>query len=248
MAVEYGLQHDRTMIELHTMVPAYGLPTFTPFGLKLIAYLHLTNIPFRMVEEVNPNHGPKGKFPWLVDGSHVVADSDFVVRHLIAHHGANLDAGMTDVQRAHAHALRRMVEESLCFCILYFRWVDTATYRLATDVALGALPSLVRTCVRPLVRRRILRDLRGQGISRHSGEEVAELGRADLHALAEQLGEQDYLFGATPRLVDASAAAFLAVLLYPPFDNPLKRQAQQLSNLVAYAERMRCLCFETLAS
>lgn len=236
------------MIELHTMVPAYGLPTFTPFGLKLIAYLSLTNVPFRIVEEVNPNQGPKGKFPWLVDGSHVVADSDFVVRHLIAHHGADLDAGMTDAHRAHAHALRRMVEESLCFCILYYRWVDTSTYRLATDVALGALPSLVRTCVRPLVRQRILRDLRGQGIGRHRAEEVAALGCADLNALAEQLGGQDYLFGSIPRLVDTSAAAFLAVLFYPPFDNPLKRRAQQLPNLVAYAERMRRLCFDAPAS
>lgn len=234
------------MLELHTMVPAFGLPTFTPFGLKLIAYMRLAGLDFRVVEEVDPRRGPKGKFPWLVDGDATIADSDFVVRHLVAHHGADLDAGLSVAQRAHAHSLRRMVEESLCFCILYYRWLEDSTYRAATEVALASMARPVRGVVRPLIRRRILRDLWGQGIGRHSAAEVAELGGEDLEALSAGLdAAQGYLLGAEPTAVDASAAGFLAVLLYPPFDNPLRRRLERLPNLVAYTDRMRGLCFDT---
>jgi glutathione S-transferase len=231
------------MLSLHTLVPAFGLPTFTPFGLKLIAHMRLARLPFRIVVEVNPGRGPKGKLPWLVDDGKVIADSDFIVRHLAAEHGADLDTDLTITQRAQAHGLRRMLEESLCFSVLYFRWVDEATYRAATDVLLASMPGALRAVVRPLVRRRILRDLRGQGVARHAPDEVAALGIADLDALAAQLGDQPFLFGATPHAVDTSAAAFLAVILYPPFEHPLKRHAGTLDNLVAYTDRMRDLCW-----
>ena len=225
------------------MVPAFGLPTFTPFGLKLIAYMRLAGLDFRLVEEHDPRRGPKGKFPWLVDGPVQVADSDFVVRHLIAHHGADLDAGLDHHQRVVGHALRRMIEESLCFSILYYRWADVPTSRAATEVALGGMPWALRRLVRPLIRRRILRDLWGQGVGRHGGDEVAQLGCADLEALSGQLRGQDYLLGPSASALDASAAAFLAVVLYPPFDNPLKQRLSQLPNLVAYTHRMAERCF-----
>ncbi|HJL20454.1 MAG TPA: glutathione S-transferase family protein [Sandaracinaceae bacterium LLY-WYZ-13_1] len=226
------------MIELHTMVPAFGLPTFTPFGLKLILYLRMASLPFRIVVEHDPSRGPKGKFPWIVDGERTLADSGFIVRYLEERFNPGLDHHLTAEARARAHALRRMLEESLCFSILYFRWVDDATYRTATDVALVGMPRPVRAVARPLIRRRILRDLRGQGVLRHAPEEVAQLGRADLDALAQQLGDQPHVMGAKPCSLDATVAAFLAVLLRVPFDNPLARAARRHDNLVRYTNRM----------
>jgi glutathione S-transferase len=231
------------MLVLHTMLPAFGLSTFTPFGLKLMAYLRLTKLPFEVVTEVDPGRGPKQKFPWLVDGDVTLGDSDFIVRYLRERYGADLDANLDAADSARAHALRRMIEESLCFSILYFRWTDRAACRAATDVALASMPSAVRAVVRPLIRRRILRDLRGQGVGRHRPDEVLALGGADLDVLATTLGNQAFLIGQTPTLLDTSAAAFLAVILYPPLDHPLKRHALQRENLVAYTNRMRDLCW-----
>jgi glutathione S-transferase len=225
------------------MVPAFGLPTFTPFGLKLMAYMRLTALPFQVVTEVDPGRGPKRKFPWLVDGDVTLGDSDFIVRHLRDRYGLDLDADLQAASRARAHALRRMIEESLCFSILYFRWFDMETCRAATDVALASMPWALRATVRPLIRRRILRDLRGQGIGRHRPEEVLALGGADLDVLAETLGDQPFLLGPTPHLADTSAAAFLAVILYPPFDNLLQRRLLRHDNLVRYTGRMRDLCW-----
>lgn len=227
------------MIELHTMVPAFGLPTFTPFGLKLILYLRMASLPFRIVVEHDPSRGPRGKFPWIVDGDRTVADSGFIVGYLEERYAPGLDDHLTSAERARAHALRRMIEESLCFSILYFRWVDDATYRTATDAALVGMPGPVRAVARPLIRRRILRDLRGQGVLRHTPEEVARLGGDDLDALAHQLGDRPYVMGDAPCSLDATAAAFLAVLLHVPFDNPLARAGRRHDNLVRYTDRMR---------
>ena len=225
------------------MVPSWGLPTFTPFGLKLIAYMKLAAIPFRVVVEHDPRRGPKGKFPWIVDDGTVVGDSGFIVRHLIARHGDRLDGWLDPQARGIAHAHRRMVEESLCFSLLFFRWTDDETYLRATDVALAGMPVLLRGVARPLIRRRILRDLWGQGVLRHARSEVLELAASDLDALAVQLGERPFMLGDRPCSLDATVGAFLAVLLLPPLENELKLHAQSLPALVRYCERMRELCF-----
>jgi glutathione S-transferase len=232
------------MIELHTMAPAWGLPTFTPFGLKLIAYMRLCELPFRVVVEGNPARGPKGKFPWIVDAGATIGDSGFIVQHLVDAHGARLDGWHSDRDRALAHALCRMIEESLCFSILYFRWTDDSTYRAATDEALRAMPAPVRALARPLIRRRVLRDLWGQGVGRHERSEVLHLGRDDLDALACVLGDREYLLGDRPSAVDASASAFLSVLLRPPLEFELVSHARTHANLVAYERRMALRCFE----
>lgn len=234
------------MIELHTMAPAWSLPTFTPFGLKLIAYMRLCELPFRVVVEANPMRGPKHKFPWIVDAGTTIADSGFIVRHLIDVHGADLDRWHSDHERALAHALRRMIEESLCFTILYFRWTDEPAYRAATDEALRSLPAPMRALARPLIRRRILRDLWGQGVGRHQRAEVVRLGQDDLDALASMLGDREYLLGDRPSAVDASAAAFLSVLLQPPIELELVGVARSHANLVAYERRMAQRCFTAL--
>lgn len=236
------------MIELHTMVPAWDLPTFTPFGLKLLAYMRLCEIPFRIVVEHNPARGPKGKFPWIVDGPVIVADSGFAVEHLKKTRGDPLDGWREPRQQALTHVLRRLVEESLCFSILYFRWVDEQTYLAATDVALSGMPAPVRTLARPLIRRRVLRDLKGQGIARHRAQEVLRLGVEDLDALARLLADQPYLLGDRPSCADASAAAFLSVLLRPPLRLALAEHARSHSNLVAYERRMFDRCFSQCAA
>ena len=233
------------MLQLHTMAPAYGLPTFTPFGLKVMAHLRLAQLPFEVVVEHVPGRGPKKKFPWLTDGDVVIADSAFIVDYLVEHHGAALDDDLPRGDRARAHALRRMIEEGLCFCIAYTRWVDRAVCETALPQILAAIPQPARGFIAPLVRRRILRDLWGQGVARYTPSEVTEIGTADLCALSTQLADGEFMLGERPTSLDAVAAAFLAVILYPPLDTPLQRELTRFPNLVAYCDRMRALCFDS---
>lgn len=229
------------MIRLHTLPPAWGLPTFTPFGLKLAAHMALAKIPYEFVYEGNPGRGPNKKVPWIGDEGRVIADSAFIVEHLNQRHGDSLDAWLQSEQRGVAHALRRMVEEGLCFSTLHARWLDRAIYEQALPMALSGVPKLLRSAIAPMVRSRIVRDLWGQGIGRLSDEQAARLGRADLDVMAQQLGTQPFMMGDRACSLDAVMFAFLAVIVLVPLDTALKRHALQHENLVSYAERMRGL-------
>jgi glutathione S-transferase len=220
------------------MVPAWGLATFTPFGLKVIAHLRMGGIPFRLVIEHDPRRGPTGKFPWIVDNGVSIGDSAMIVEHLARTRGHAPDEWLTAERRATAHAVRRMVEDGLCFVLLHTRWVDDTTFRAATDVALQSMPRALRNLARLAIRRRILRDLWGQGILRLAPRDVMALGRTDLDALAALLGDKTFLFGERPCSADASVAAFLAVLLQPPLENELKDHARGLPALSRYTQRM----------
>jgi glutathione S-transferase len=230
-------------VELHTMVPAWGLPTFTPFGLKLIAYMQMARIQYEIVVEHDPRRGPTRKFPWIVEGDRTVGDSALIIDHLVATRGDRVDLWLTPQEMAVARAIRRMVEEGLCFVLLHLRWVDDATFRAATDVALGGMPSMIRRVARHLIRRRIVRDLWGQGILRLDQNDVTVIGRADLDALDTLLGDKPFLLGEQPCSADATVAAFLAVLVFPPLENELKDHVKRRPRLSAYVDRMAATYF-----
>jgi glutathione S-transferase len=80
--------------------------------------------------------------------------------------------------------------------------------------------------------------LHGQGMGRHSVEEIAQLGGRTLSALSAFLGDKPYLMGENPTGVDAAAFAFTAATLTPYFTSELRRRAESHGNLVAYRDRM----------
>jgi glutathione S-transferase len=89
------------------------------------------------------------------------------------------------------------------------------------------------------VRKGVRKALYLQGIGRHSRDEIYEIGKADLSALSTWLGGKPYFMGDVASSLDAIAYAFLANILVPPFDSPLKSHAMSLGNLWPYCERMR---------
>jgi glutathione S-transferase len=77
-----------------------------------------------------------------------------------------------------------------------------------------------------------------QETGRHSRDEIYAIGKADLTALSSSLGGKPNFMGDTATSLDATAYAFLANILVPPFDSPLKSHAMSLNNLRPYCERM----------
>ena len=62
-----------------------------------------------------------------------------------------------------------------------------------------------------------------------------------------QPGEHPYLMGDPPAGADATIFAFVAGLLRPVFDTPLRDAAEARPNLVAYNQRMTRQYFPDLA-
>jgi glutathione S-transferase len=231
------------MIKLHQFPPVWGLPNASPFCLKVETYLRMAGLPFETVVAVNPARAPKGKLPYIVDNGKTVADSGLIIDYLIKTYGDKLDAILSAAERATALALRRLMEEHLYWCAIYDRWVVEENWTITKRDFFAGLPPIVLSLIATLARRGQRRQLFGQGVGRHSHEEIYALGRADIAALADWLGDKPYFMGAQPSSLDATAYAFLANLLWVPLDTPLTRATKGHANLAAYAGRMKARYF-----
>ena len=134
--------------------------------------------------------------------------------------------------------MRRLMEEHFYWAAFYFRWVDEDNWAVVKRVFFASVPLPFRLVVPAMVRRSSLRDLYGQGMGRHTAEEVAALGCENLRAISDFLSDQPYLMGAEPTSLDAVGYGVMANLLQASLPSPLKDYALAQENLVAYCDRM----------
>ena len=233
------------MIKLYQFNPAWGLPNPSPFCMKVETYLRMVGLPYEVINGVLPFKAPKKKLPYIKDGTQVIADSGFILKYLEQTYGDKLDENLSDHERASAHALSRLFEESLYWVVLYCRWIEESIYLESRRVFLGTIPPIMRELVAGRVRKGIRKTLYAQGMGRHGRDEIYEIGKADLTAVSVWLGEKPFFMGATATSVDASAYSFLANILVPPLKSPLQDHGKSLPNLWAYCERMKTKYYET---
>jgi hypothetical protein len=87
--------------------------------------------------------------------------------------------------------------------------------------------------------RGVRKQLVGHGMGKHSAEEIHAIGRRDIGALADVLGDRPFLFGDAPTGFDAVAYGFLANILEVPITSPVKDEGLRRANLPSYLARMR---------
>jgi glutathione S-transferase len=149
----------------------------------------------------------------------------------------NLDGHLTDYQKAISHAVGIMLEDHLYWAILYSRWMDDNWPKLK-QYFFASLPPLVNKIVPTMIQNRMKTALEGQGMGRHSPEEIYELALTDLRALSDILGDQPYLMGDKPSSVDATMFAFTCNIVNVPLASPMKEYVQRSPRLMAYNQRM----------
>ena len=230
------------MIRLFTFGPYFGLPDGSPFVIKAMILLKMASLEF--VEDRNGyRKAPKGKLPYIDDCGAIVADSTFIRLHIETKYGFDFDAGLSREQRATGVAFAQMADEHLYYALVWTRWMDEANFRNGAARFFESIPTPARQIVRPIMRRRVARMLRAQGIGRHTPEEIAALGARDIDAIAAYLGDKPFLMGAAPTAADASVYAQIVAILTPEPPSGLKQAAARHANLVAYCERMRARYF-----
>ncbi|HVI52573.1 MAG TPA: glutathione S-transferase family protein [Candidatus Sulfotelmatobacter sp.] len=227
------------MLELRQF-PLFRGVNLSPFCLKVEAYLRLTGLPFRIVTGQS-FRAPKGKLPVLVDDGLVISDSGDIIAYLERTRGAPLDGGLTPEQAALGHAVIRMLDESLYFAIVYDRWLVDANWRVLMAELLRKAPLPIRWIVPRLIRRKIRRDLMGQGYGRHSWEQACARGAADIAAVAALLGEKAFLLRDRPSVADVALYASLTGLMSAGFGGPLVEAVGGRPNLLAFLDRMDAL-------
>ncbi len=223
---------------VHQLPGAWGLPSISPFCLKLDAYLRIAGIPFRAIVDATPFKGPKGKLPWIEHEGKRIGDSGLIIEYLEGRFGCGLNGDLSTAERAVARAMRRLIEENLYWTMVYDRWMVDENWSRFRDVVLGELSFPVRRIIGPIARRGVRRQLQGHGIGLHSQDEVYAIGQGDIGAIADFLGAKPFLMGATASELDAIAYGFLANIARVPIESPLKREVLDRANLVDYLGRI----------
>jgi hypothetical protein len=137
-----------------------------------------------------------------------------------------------------------MLEEQFYFVGLWSRWVDPDGWKIYRPIftVLGAelgVPKLFVPLVAPFIRAKITKSAYLQGTGRHSPDEIRQIGVNVVTALSDWLEGNQYMLGAKPHLIDATAYAFISGWLWGPFEGEVKNAVIQRANLVHYCERMK---------
>lgn len=234
------------MIELHQYPAIWGLPSLSPFCIKVELFLRRFQIPHNIVVKLNPARGPKGKMPFICDGTRIVSDSTLILQYLLQNRKLNGYKEPNPRLQAQGLAFQRMIEEFLYFILLYSRWIDPVGWAVVRRDFPSLFPPLVGTPFMFLIRSNLTKQAFAQGVSRHSHAEIYEIGRKDLEALSVTLGSQPFLMGDEWTVTDATLYAFLITILKQPIQSELKIALLEHKNLLYYCQREEQMYFPEL--
>ena len=225
------------MITLYTFGPAFGLPDPSPFVTKADTLLKMSGLPYRTQAD-GLGKAPKGKLPYIEDDGELIADSTFIRWHLERKYRVDFDRGLDAEQRATAWAFEKMAEDNLYWALVDVLWLDDANFRRGPATFFAKVPAPLRPLVIAMVRRQLRRRLHGQGMGRHSSSEIVALATRSIDAIADHLGQKPFFMGGEPTGVDAAMFGFIAGVLCPLFESPMRAAAERHDHLKRYVARM----------
>lgn len=230
------------MITLYAFGPNFGLPDPSPFCMKAMILMKMANLPYEF-RLCDPRKAPKGKGPFIVDEGATVPDTTFIRWHLEKKYGHDFDAGLSPHQRASAWAFEKLCEDNLYWALLSERWMIDKNFDAGPKVFFNGIPQPLRPLVIRIVRKDVRRNLHGQGLGRHSRDEILKIADAGLAALDTHLGDNDFMMGKSPSGLDAIAFPTIVGCLPENFDTPLKAMVRSRPRLRAYCDRAMALWF-----
>ena len=87
------------MITLYSYPKLFGVADNNGYGLKVFAFLKLTDVPFVHQHIFDASGAPRGQLPYILDKDEAIGDSDTIIAHLICRYGLTVDDHLTDTQR-----------------------------------------------------------------------------------------------------------------------------------------------------
>lgn len=224
------------MLILETFRPAFGIRCPSPPCLKTEALLALSGVEYEL-KYGDVTKAPRGKFPVLHDGETVIPDSANIHSHLVKHYGFDIDADLSEQERAVSHAFQQMLEKHQYFISAYLRWRDNA--ELVRNGLLGDVPAFIRPIIFVIVRKKVLKTSYLQGTSRHTDEELVSMVRANLTAIDSMIGDKTWFFGEKIHSIDAVMFGQLEEIFFAEIPTPTRIMAAEFPKLTDYVVRFR---------
>ena len=226
-------------LRVYHLPGAWGLPTVSPFCLKLDAFLRIADIEHESITAGTPFGGPKKKAPWIEYRGEKLGDSAIIIDFLKAEYGRDPDAHLSPSERGKGQAIQCLIEEHLYWAMVYDRWCREENWARLKNTVLGDLPAALKPILPPLARRGVKKQLEGHGMGLHSPAEIEALAAKDIGALADLLGEQVWFHGDRVSTTDACVYSLLANIAFVEFESPMKVMVASHANLTTWLERFR---------
>ncbi|XP_062043614.1 failed axon connections homolog isoform X2 [Lepus europaeus] len=181
---------SKDAIILHQFArPNNGVPSLSPFCLKMETYLRMADLPYQ--NYFGGKLSAQGKMPWIEYNHEKVSGTEFIIDFLEEKLGVNLNKNLGPHERAISRAVTKMVEEHFYWTLAYCQWVDNLqeTRKMLSLSGGGPFSNLLRWVVCHITKGIVKREMHGHGIGRFSEEEIYMLMEKDMRALAGLLGE-----------------------------------------------------------
>lgn len=238
------------MITLYTTPPIWGLPSMSPACAKLETWLRMAKLPYKTDTSSNMALAPKGKIPFIEYQGKLVGDSTLIIEMLKEKEGIDLDESLTSTERAISLAFRRMIKENIYWGGVQIRYNLEENWQnysqLITNMFLTSVPAEQSELILKDLRKSILTQMYGQGIGRHSSEEITQIISADFQALSDFLADKPFFMGDKPTTLDATAYGYIGNFIKPPFPSPIVDYVLKLENLCQHCECMTQQFFSDL--
>ncbi|KAI1897998.1 hypothetical protein AGOR_G00089070 [Albula goreensis] len=218
--------------------PKSGVPSLSPFCLKMETYLRMVDLPYQ--NYFDGKLSPQGKMPWIEYNNQQVSGTEFIIDFLEEKLGMTLNKSLSPQEKAVSRAVTKMVEEHFYWTIAYCQWVDNLEETQKMLDVSGPLSDLLKWILTHLTGGIVKREMYGHGIGRFSKEEVYALMEKDMRTLATLLGDKKYMMGPKLSSVDATVFGHLAQAMWTlPGTRPEQLIKGELINLAMYCERIR---------
>ncbi|KLU21651.1 glutathione S-transferase family protein [Caballeronia mineralivorans PML1(12)] len=225
------------MITLFSYPELFGLEDNNPYGLKVFAFLKLCGLPFDHRHILDTKSAPRGQLPYIVDDEESIGDSDAIVAHLKRKYSLTIDGSLTNAQQD-LHLLMRRTLDDLYWVMSYSRWRDPRFWPLFKEAFLKTHSGITADSLDAAQKFNFER-YHYQGIGRFEPDEAYARGIADLQAIANLLGDSEFMFGPEPGSIDASVYGFVANIFFYDIDTPLKQFVLARPNLVRHCHAVR---------
>lgn len=224
-----------------------GVSDGSPYVARIECYLRLINKPYVKAASVDMSENPRGKMPIANVFGTMVDDSARILEVIQRHYDIDADKGLTAQQKANGHFVRRLLTGSFYWVRYYMNFGTEHGREAVRNGFKDSIPAALVPLIFPMVIRGQQANMDGHGISKLTRDEIIEMGKEDLRALATLLGKNEYILGTKEATVyDCDVYAFVSHCFYdttPAAMKWVKEIRKELTNLDAYIAHMRTFLF-----
>mmetsp|Transcript_24658 Transcript_24658/g.46910 ORF Transcript_24658/g.46910 Transcript_24658/m.46910 type:complete len:321 (+) Transcript_24658:70-1032(+) len=225
-----------------------GVSDFSPFVLRVEAYLRLIHQPYVKRATITMAENPRHKIPYANVFGDMVDDSARILQTIQRKLNVEQEPKLTAHQKAMGHLISTLLCEGLYFTMLH-ALVDTKHGQDHIWALLQEKVSIppLRLIIFQSVIENEHKNTWGQGYGRYPEAYVIEKAMQDLEALSIILGDNEFILG-TPQatLYDIDVYAFVGICFLSSFAAPLdwiQQAKRQFPNLVQHTHRLKDLLY-----